>query len=167
MNSIFTRRSVRTYTGEKIPPEKIEKILRAGMQAPSARNKQPWEFIVLTDSEKIVDASNFSPYGKSAASADAIIVVLANMKDTDNDTRWFPQDLGACTQNILLQTEEEELGAFWIGIYPNEDRMQPVVDYFNLPEHLIPYSLVSIGYPKQKNTFIDRYVKEKIHWNKY
>lgn len=167
MNSIFTRRSVRTYTGEKIPTEKIERILRAGMQAPSARNKQPWEFIVLTDTEKIVEASKFSSYGSAAAKADCVIVILANMRNTDNDMRWFPQDLGACTQNILLQTVEEDLGGFWIGIYPNEDRMQPVTDYFNLPKHIIPYTLVAIGYPAQENKFIDRFVESKIHWNKY
>lgn len=167
MNSIFQRRSVRSFLRKEVENAKIEQILRAGMQSPSSRNRQPWEFIVLTDREKIKDASAFSKYGAKAVGAGCIIITLANMEITNNDQRWFPQDLASCTQNMLLQTVEEGLGGFWIGIYPNEERMQPITDYFKLGKHLIPFSMIAVGYSEQENRFIDRYQAEKVHWNEY
>lgn len=167
MNSIFQRRSIRSFLQKEIEESKIEQILKAGMQSPSSRNKQPWEFIVLTDREKIIDASQFSRYGAKAMGAGCIIITLANMELTNNDQRWFSQDMASCTQNMLLQTVEENLGGFWIGIFPNEERMQPIVDYFKLEKHLIPFSMIAIGYTKEENKFIDRYHSEKVHWNRY
>ena len=69
MNSIFHRISVRKYKDRPVEKEKIMQILKAGMQAPSACNQQPWEFYVVTDKEKIKQLSKCTPYAGCAAGA--------------------------------------------------------------------------------------------------
>lgn len=99
-NIIFKRRSIRSFEDKPVEPEKVERILRAGMQAPSAHNKQPWEFLVVTDKDKRDALSQMSPYAGMVAYAPVAIIVIGH---PDSMTEKFmPQDLGACTENILL-----------------------------------------------------------------
>jgi len=166
MNAIFIRRSIRKFEDKTIEQEKINKILRAGMQAPSARNRQPWQFIVITDKKIKEDVLKFSPYAGVAANAGTIIIILGEFADVPGGA-FVQQDIGACTQNILLQIVEEGLGGLWMGCYPNQERADYLIKYFNLPENIIPVSVVAAGYSEQKNEFIDRYNPDKIHYNKY
>jgi len=166
MNTIFTRRSIREFENRAVEQEKIDKILRAGMQAPSARNRQPWQFIVVTDKKIKEDVLKFSPYAGVAANAGAIIIILGEFADVPGGA-FVQQDVGACTQNILLQIVEEGLGGLWIGCYPNQERADYLIEYFNLPENIIPVTVVAAGYSEQKNEFVDRYNPDKIHYNNY
>jgi len=126
-STIFTRRSIRSFIKEKkVEQEKIDILLRAAQQAPSACNKQPWEFLVLND-EKVIDS--IAPIDKHyvlAAKAPLVIIVLGNEKTSyrgENSLAWYPQDLSASIQNILLQAAELGLGSVWIGTYPDEVRI--------------------------------------------
>lgn len=167
MNSIFTRRSIRQFTEKKVDEKKIENILRAGMQAPSAHNFQPWEFIVVRD-EKIKEAiGDMSPYAKLAKKADTLIIALGNMEKIVKDDLWWQQDMSACTQNMLLQITEEGLGGVWLGFYPDEERVQAVSQLFKLPEHIIPFSVIALGYSEKENTYVDRYDRDKVHFDTY
>ena len=74
MNSIFHRISVRKYEDRPVEKNKIIQILKAGMQAPSACNQQPWEFYVVTDKEKIQKLSKVTPYTGCATGAPVVIV---------------------------------------------------------------------------------------------
>lgn len=98
MKEIFERVSVRKFTNDKVEEEKIEKILRAAMQAPSAGNQQPWEFIVVENKETLAKLANMSPYSKFIAEAPTSIVVLCNNEKLIYPENWM-QDLGAATQN--------------------------------------------------------------------
>lgn len=164
-NIIFKRRSIRSFEDKPVEPEKIERILRAGMQAPSAHNKQPWEFLVVTDKEKRDTLSQMSPYSGMVAYAPVAIVVIGKPDDMTGD--YLPQDLGACTQNILLQIVEEGLGGCWMGFYPNMDRCTKIREFFNIPEDRIPFSVIALGYSLRENTFVDRYDASKVHFNKW
>lgn len=164
-NAIFKRRSIRSFDGKPVEAEKIDRILRAGMQAPSAHNKQPWEFLVVTDEEKKEALSQMSPYAGMVANAPVAIVVIGNPNPMSED--YLAQDLSACTQNILLQITEEGLGGCWMGFYPNEQRIQSVRDYFSIPENRIPFSVIALGYSNRENTFVDRYDKTKVHYNQW
>lgn len=126
-STIFIRRSIRSFIKEKkVEPEKVDILLRAAMQAPSACNKQPWEFLILDD-EKVIDS--IAPIDKHyvlAAKAPLVIIVLGNEKTTyrgENGLAWYPQDLSASIQNMLLQAVELGLGSVWIGTYPDEVRI--------------------------------------------
>lgn len=164
-NVIFTRRSIRRFEQTPVEEEKVERILRAGMQAPSAHNKQPWEFLVITDQDKRDAVSKMSPYSGMVAYAPVAIIVIGNPDEMTE--KFLPQDLGACTENILLQIAAEGLGGCWMGFYPDMERVQTIKDYFNLPENRIPFSVIALGYSPNENVFVDRYDESKVHFNKW
>ena len=163
MESIFTRRSVRSYNDKYVEEEKVEKILKAGMQAPSAGNQQPWEFIVVRDREILKKLASASIYAKCVDTAPVAIVLLIN-----NDGLRFPdyaaQDMGACTQNILLEAVKQGLGAVWLGIAPLKDREKRVSGIFDLDDKFEPFAIIPMGYPlnDDANHFIDRFDDNKV-----
>lgn len=168
MENIFKRRSIRKYKDVKVEDEKIEKLLRAAMQAPSAGNQQPWEFIVIQNKEKLLQLSNLSIYAKPLESAPLAIIVLAN-KDRMRFSENWEQDLGAATQNILLEAVELDLGSVWLGVAPGEERMNFIKEMFNLNENIKPYSVIAVGYPMEdeENKFIDRFDETRVHYENY
>ena len=168
MELIFNRRSVRSYLDRPVEKEKIDKMIRAAMQAPSAKNQQPWEFLVVEDKAMLEKISHVHPFAGCVADAPLAIVVLRNEEGLTMASK-APQDLGACTQNILLEAVSLELGAVWLGVYPDEDRLSFLKNAFNLPENISVFSVVSIGYPKREgaNKFVDRYIEEKVHYETY
>lgn len=169
MEAILNRRSVRVYKKQEVEKEKIERIIKAGMQAPSAHNFQPWQFIVVRDEKKRKEISDLSIYGKPAKNCDTCIVLLADMDKVDKESHWWQQDMAACTENMLIQVVEENLGAVWLGYYPEEDRVDGVKKLFNLPDNLVAFAVIAIGYPEdnQGNKFVDRYDSEKVHYEEY
>lgn len=167
MNAIFTRRSIREYDSRPVEPEKLDRILRAGMQAPSAMNRHPWEFLVVTRPETIQTIASLSPYAKPAARAPMVLVPLVNLQVAGEKNRFWVQDLSASVQNILLQITEEGLGGCWMGIYPDESRTQALHDALHLPKQVLPFAMISIGHGLQENHWVDRYQPDKIHYETY
>ena len=165
-NIIFKRRSIRRFLNKPVEEEKLDRILRAGMQAPSAHNNQRWEFIVVTDREKRIALSQFGMYTGMIEQAPVAIIIMGKY-DNEALNPWFAQDLGACTENILLQIVDEGLGGCWMGFYPNQDMVEKVNKYFNVPKNVMPFGVVALGYSLDENHFIDRYDASKVHYNKY
>ncbi len=165
-NIIFKRRSIRRFETRPVEPEKVERILKAGMQAPSAHNLQPWEFLVITEQEKRDAVSKMSPWAGMVAKAPVTIIVIGHQENKDME-KYLPQDLGACTENILLQIAAEGLGGCWMGFYPDEDRVNSVRKYFNLPEDRIPFSVIALGYSPDENRFVDRSDMSRVHYNRW
>ena len=165
-NIIFKRRSIRRFETRPVEPEKVERILKAGMQAPSAHNLQPWEFLVITAQEKRDAVSKMSPWAGMVAKAPVTIIVIGHQENKDME-KYLPQDLGACTENILLQIAAEGLGGCWMGFYPDEDRVNSVRKYFNLPEDRIPFSVIALGYSPDENRFVDRSDMSRVHYNRW
>ena len=164
MEIIFNRRSIRKYEDKPVENEKIEKLLRAAMQAPSAVNQQPWEFIVVKDKEKLKNLSEVSQYSKMVANS-AVTIVLLSRTEGIKIPPCIPQDMAAAAQNILLEAVELGLGAVWIGVAPIEERMNHVEDLFNLPEGIELFALIAVGYPDgQKNEFVDRFDATRVHY---
>lgn len=166
MNSIFVRRSIRKYLAKPVEEEKLDQLLRAAMQAPSAGNQRPWEFIVVQDKEMLNKLSLMSPYAGPAREAPAAIVVLGNRQNLKFPEIW-QQDLAAATQNLLLQAVELELGAVWLGVAPVEERMTYITELFALPDVLLPFAVIPLGYPATPNQYADRYEKTRIHYETY
>jgi nitroreductase len=164
MNSIFKRRSIRSFTDEKVSKETMEQIIRAGMQSPSAMNAQPWEFIVTNQMGDKVAIAEASPYASCVKNADYAIIVLSNHKKADRDDTWWVQDLSAATENMLLAITEASLAGVWFGFYPNEKRVNALKNHFDLDENLVPFSVIAVGHSDEENKFIDRYDESKVHW---
>jgi len=164
MEAIFKRKSIRKYQDRPVEKEKIEKLLRAIMQAPSAVNQQPWEVIVIENKETLKKLSEMSPYSKMIEGSAVTFVLAANSENLKVPSAW-QQDMGAATENLLLQAVELELGGVWLGTATSEDNMDFIKDFFYLPENILPFSVVPIGYPDQdNNSFIDRFNKDKVHY---
>ena len=169
MSAIFERRSVRNFLPRAVEPEKIERILRAGFAAPSAHNRQPWEFVVVTAREDLNAVAAMSPYAKMCAEAAAAIVPCANLKigAANPEDTWWVQDLSAATENILLQIVEEGLGGVWLGWYPDKQRTAAFSSRFKLPSHIVPFSVIALGYPSQPPVPADRFDAAKVHYGAY
>lgn len=169
INNILKRTSVRSYEDRAVESEKVEKLLRAGMAAPTAVNKQPWHFIVITDKNLLQKLSEANPNAGMAAKAPLAIVVCGDMdKALEGDAREFwIQDCSAATENILLAATGMGLGAVWTGTYPSKERCAAVADVLRLPETLIPLNTIVIGYPDTEPTPKDKWKKENISYNVY
>jgi nitroreductase len=167
VKEIFNRRSIRKFENKPVEKEKIDKLLRAAMQAPSAGNQQPWEFIAIENKETLDKLSEMTPYSKPVASSGVTFVLLANKNDIKIESAW-QQDLSAAAENLLLEATYLELGAVWLGVSTLESAMVYVKDMFELPDYIIPFALIAVGYPDgQKNEFVDRYKADKVHFEKF
>jgi len=167
MNSIFTRRSIRRFLDRPVEEEKVDRLLRAAMQAPSAMNAQPWEFLVITDPQDRVAITEMSKPASMCRYAPVVIANLVNRDRCEGHGTWWIQDMAAATENMLLQAAEEGLGAVWVGFYPVEERIQKFQDYFALPEQVMPFSLVALGYSERENYFLDKYDPSRVHRGKW
>ncbi len=167
MKEIFNRRSIRKFKDQAVEPEKVDKLLRAAMQAPSAANQQPWEFIVVQDKEKLAKVAGASAYAKPVASCGVAFVLLADERVMKVPTAW-QQDMGACAENLLLEAVHLDLGGVWLGVSVSEETSNNVSSLFDLPDNIKPYALIAVGYPEdQKNEFVDRYNAAKVHHEKW
>lgn len=168
LENILSRKSVRNFVkGKEINREQLEKILRAGMAAPSARNSQPWEFIVIKDKDILKSLADKNPHGKMLEDASCAIVVAGNIDKTGGADDFWSQDTSAATENMLLEIEALKLGAVWIGVYPKKERMKIVIEELELPENVIPLNIVAIGYPTGKDKPKDKWNPDNIHYDKY
>lgn len=169
LNTILKRTSIRSYENKTVEKEKIEKLLRAGMAAPTAMNKQPWHFVVITDKGQLQKLSEANPYAAMAAKAPLAIVVCGDMnKAAEGNAREFwIQDCSAATENILLAATGMGLGAVWTGTYPSKERCADVAKVLGLPESLIPLNTIVIGYPDADVSPKDKWNTENISYNTY
>lgn len=166
-NSIIKRRSVRSFTQDKLTHHQIERLLRAAMQAPTAHNFQPWEFIVVEDRDLQEKISVMSPFAKPARKAATLIIVCANLPAVEKDPVWWPQDVSAATQNILLQAVEDQLGAVWLGFWPEKDRVDALRALLKIPDSVVPFSVIAVGIPEKEIEKTDRFDSRKIHYQQY
>lgn len=166
INTILTRRSVRRYTEQDISAETIKELLKAAMQAPSAHNKQPWHFIVIKNKETMNKIMEFHQYSKMLQGAPVVIAVCADVENYGGIDYW-PQDCAAATENILLAAHSLGLGGTWIGIYPSEELPEKVVDLLNIPAGIVPFCLISLGYPSEERTPAIRYDENRVHFEQW
>ena len=166
MEEIFTRRSIRKFLDRPVEPEKLDRILRAGMQAPSAGNQQPWEFILVQERAALKKLSKMSPYSGPAAGSAVTLVMLGNLEGLRFPAAWL-QDMGAAAQNILLEAVHLGLGGVWMEA-ADESRAAFLRNMFQIPQNVHPFALIAIGYPDgQENRFVNRYKPQKVHHEQY
>jgi nitroreductase len=166
MSAILERRSVRKYTEQEVSEELIEKLLMAGMSAPSAGNEQAWQFIVIKDKNILNEIPKFHPYSQMLKAVDVAIVVCGDLNLEKFEGYWV-QDCSAATQNILLMAQEMGLGSVWLGVYPLEDRVSSLKELLGLPESVIPLSILPIGYPAESKEPNNRLDTTRIHRDRW
>jgi nitroreductase len=165
MNAIeaaYNRRSIRKYLDKEVEKEKIEMLLKVAMAAPSARNIQEWHFYVVQGKAKMQGLIDVMPHGKY--NAPCAIVVCGDLSNSQKETaeKYWVQDCTAALENILNAAPELGLGTVWLGVYPNDDRVEPTIDYLNLPETMIPLAVVYVGYPAEEKEARTQYDESKV-----
>lgn len=169
LNAIQTRASIRKFTGEKISNEQINTLLRCAMSAPSAMNKQPWAFVVVTDEallRKMGEAFPFCRCDNGAACAFVMCGDLDKALPGEGQGFWI-NDVSAATENLLLAAHAMGLGAVWTGVYPSSERTPEVQAMLGLPEHIIPMCIVPVGVPDEKTAVKQKFKEENIHYNRW
>jgi len=164
MEAIFSRRSSRKFLDKALPKGVVEQILRAGMQAPSARNQQPWHFVAVSDRGLLDRIPDVHPHASMCLEAPLAIVCCGDPGLSRGDAYWV-QDVSAASQNILLAARDLGLGAVWLGVYPMMQRVQAIRELFNLPDSVIPLNIIALGYTEVPQRFVDRYLPERVHQN--
>lgn len=163
---LLTRRSIRQFKSRPVENEKLKTMLEAAMYAPTARNYQQLQFVIIQERTRLEHLADIHPYASMLRTATAAILVCGDRKLEKTDS-YNAQNAAAATQNILLSAHDQGIGSCWLGVYPREERMKKIGDYLNLPEHIMPVSLIALGYPDEQKETPQRYKPEKIHYEKW
>lgn len=163
MKEIFERRSVRTYTDRDITPDEEERLLRAGMQAPSAGNERPWHFVVIRSRDTMQKINESQPYAKMLEKAPLCIAVCGDRRAQSFPFDFWVQDCSAAIQNMLLEAEHLGLGGVWLGVYPVPERVSNISALLGLPEDVLPLGLLAFGQPDKHPEPADRFLPDRVH----
>ncbi len=166
IKAIIERRSIRRYSGKPVEKSEIKLLLKTAMYAPSARNQQPWHFIVIDDRTLLGRIMEVHPYASMLSGAVAAILVCGD-ETLELSKGYWAIDCAAATQNMLLAAHALGLGAVWLGVYPRQERQDSIRKIFDLPAHVHPFSLVSLGYPGEEKGVPDRFKEERVRWNQW
>lgn len=170
MDCIMTRTSVRNYeAGHKISKDTVDMLLKAAMAAPTAVNKQPWAFVVVDDRAVMDSLMAACPYARMLEKAPLAIVTCGDMSlaiEGEARDMWI-QDVSAATENLLLAAHALGLGAVWTGVYPIPERVEGVKKALGLPSNIVPLAVVPVGYPAGSSTPKDKWMPEKVHYNRF
>ena len=162
MNEIFKRVSVRKFLDKEVEEEKIEKILRAAMQSPSAKNQQGWEFYVIRDRDKLFELSSATQYSMCVKNAPMAIVIVYKEDCMEKD--FIHIDCAIAAENIMLEAVSLGLGSVMIGVAPVEKNQMNVKEILNLDDSVNAFTIIPIGYPEKEREQTDRFDLEKVHF---
>lgn len=159
--AVKNRKSVREYSDKEVKKELIEKIIDAGRLAATARNEQPWEFIVTSDKEVLKKICGMCPNGPFIKDVPHLVAVFSR------DTKYYIEDCSAATENILLAIEALGLGGCWIA-GDKKDYAEDVRKIFNAPDGYKLVSMITVGYPKkEERPHAKKSLKDVLRWERY
>jgi nitroreductase len=161
LDHIMARRSIRRFTGGPVPKEKLIIALQAAMSAPSANNRQPWNFLVTTKREAVATLCQAHPYAGFGVDAGAVILPFGKKAGA----RWFDQDMAAATENLLIALAGLGLGATWCGM--DDARQAEVRTLVGLPEDEHVFALIPVGIPAEEKAPRTQYEESRVHWEAY
>lgn len=163
-DAIKTRRSIRHYqTGFVVQFEDLKKIVEAGMYAPSAMRKMPWEFLIITDQVLLDKIEKTHKYAAFTTSAGAMIAVC---EDTEKSHAGMGVlDVALASQNIMLAAHALGYGTCFCGVYPETDK--EFGELLQVPNNIRVIGLIAIGKPIETKGIPERYDPLKVHINKW
>jgi len=168
-DTIYARKSVRDFTDQPVTCEQLAELLRAAMAAPTAMDRRPWRFVVLTGRPAIDDLAKGLRSGGTVAKGQAVVVVCAEAEN--EQAAALPGmhilDAALASQNLLLAVEAEGLGAVWTAVWPMEAAIAHVRQTLGLPANVVPINVIPVGYPKGEFKPKDKWDPATIHWEKW
>jgi nitroreductase len=160
---IESRHSIRKFTDEPVSDEQIRKLLTAAMAAPSANNRQPWEFVVVRDRAARAELAQVHRYSGMAAQAPVVFVVCGR----ESVSRHWAVDCSAATENLLLEAVSLGLGAVWVGIYTTPEHEATVRGLLGIPDDLRVLCLVPLGHPAETRVGTTRFDPARAHFERF
>ncbi len=170
INAILTRRSVRTYTEEQIDSATLRTLLECGMAAPTAVNSRDWAFVVVTDRDQLqrIAACNGHAARMLPTAAAAIVVCGDTSRAYKGAPDYWIVDAAAATQNILLAAHALGLGAVWLGTWPQEHKVKGISEILEIPSHIVPLSVISLGHPApEARRERPLYEEDRVHFDRW
>jgi nitroreductase len=163
---ILGRRSIRVYAPGEVSETAVTQLLQAAMAAPSALC--PWRFVVIRKKKTLSTIAAALPNGGMLATAPLGIVVCGDLDAAhDRQLSYLLQDCSAAIENLLLCAHALGLGACWLGVHPQEDRVRKLKEILQLPASVIPVACISIGHPGEGKEPRTRFNRESVHWEKW
>jgi nitroreductase len=160
LSVLFSRRSVRSYTGAPVSENDVTALLEAGMAAPSASNRKPWHFVAVTERARLAQLATIHPYGKMLSSAGLCIGICG---DRDISPDFWVQDCSAATESILVAAAMLGLGSVWLGVHPRAERESELKQFFGIPDHVGLLCLVAVGHPVEPPDPRTQYDEPRVH----
>jgi nitroreductase len=169
LQTIFNRKSVRSYKDGAVSKEQLTLLARAGMAAPTAVDSRPWDFILVTDKAVLKKLCGVLPYAKIAEQAGSAIIVTGdlNRQFGGKDASFWMLDCSAASENILLAAESMGLGAVWTAVFPDKERILAVRKILGIPENVVPLNFIPIGVPSGDDKPKDKFNPKQIHLNSW
>ena len=162
--ALLKRRSVRKFTEEKVSAEHIDELMHAAMSGPSACNKQPWEFYVVSNPEKLEQLRSASMFTKMKAPLAIIVCGDLSRALPMHAAAYWIQDCSAATENILLRVTDLGLGAVWCGIHPQKRAEEKVRECLGIDKKEIPLNIIFVGHPEEEPEARDQYEEKRVHY---
>ena len=163
LDLLKSRRSIRKYTDQPVEDEKIQKCLEAAQWAPSASNKQPWEFIIIRDEDTRKKLSELHPYAKFVAQSPVVFIPLTN-PEIHQKYHW--SDTALATLQYMLEAHSLGLGTCWAGVI--ESSVEPEIrTLLGIPDHLHVLGLVATGYAAEQPTKTRKDFESLVHYENY
>lgn len=168
IEAIMTRTSVRTYTSQEVSTSDVEVMLKAAMAAPTAGNRQPWSYIVVTDTTLLKGFASIIKGAHMAPKAPMAIVACGEPAKSFPGalSQYWVQDVSAATENLLLAAHSLGLGAVWCGVYPNEANTAKIQELLSLPKGIIPLNIIVVGHPSGTPKIKDKWMPEKVTYRR-
>ena len=165
IQTIMTRTSIRAFQDKPVSDEIVEQLLKAATAAPSAKNSQPWSFVVIRDRALLEKLGDSLPNAKMTATAPVALVICGVLdKALPGEAReYWIQDAAAATENFLLAVHALGLGAVWTGVHPISERIRIIKDALRLPEGIEPFCLIPFGYLAVPASVKDKWDPSAVH----
>ena len=164
IDTIYSRRSIRRYTEEPVSEEQIKTLLEAAMAAPSASNRKPWHFVVVTERETLDRLAEAHKYAKMLHEAPVCISVCGDQSVSE---RFWVQDCSAATENLLLAATALGLGAVWCGVYPSQERVEAIGKILGIETPVVPLNIIAVGHPAEEKEPRTQYDEGRVHIEKW
>lgn len=164
--NIMTRKSVRKFLDEPVPNDVLESVLKAGMAAPSAMNRQPWAIGVIDDKSILEKMSEKLPYGRLETAPVAIVICGDLNKSPEGEAQDFwVVDCSMMAENILLAAHAHGLGAVFTGAWPTKERGEIVKEFLSIPDNYVVLGVIPMGYPAENPEPKDKWNPDAVHYN--
>ena len=161
---LLKRRGFRKFTDEPVSEEMIEMLLHAAMSGPSACNRQPWDFYVVTNEMKLEELKDASRFAKITAKLAIIVCGNLDRALPSFAADFWIQDCSAATENILLQATDLGLGSVWCGMHPQKKSVERLREILGIPEEQIPLNIIFIGHPEKEPEGGDWFDAGRVHY---